>query len=25
LEQQESGSLIRPRASYVGRMPVREE
>ena len=25
LEQQESGSLIRPRASYVGRMPVRED
>jgi citrate synthase len=25
LEQQESGSLIRPRASYVGRMPLREE
>ena len=25
LEQQESGSLIRPRASYAGRMPVREE
>jgi citrate synthase len=25
LEQQESGSLIRPRASYVGRLPVREE
>jgi citrate synthase len=25
LEQQESGSLIRPRASYVGRMPAREE
>ena len=24
LEQQESGSLIRPRASYVGRMPQRE-
>lgn len=25
LEQQESGSLIRPRASYVGRMPARED
>ncbi|GLQ51091.1 citrate synthase family protein [Dyella flava] len=25
LEQQENGSLIRPRASYVGRMPAREE
>lgn len=25
LEQQESGSLIRPRASYVGRMPLRED
>lgn len=25
LEQQESGSLIRPRASYVGRMPQRED
>jgi citrate synthase len=25
LEQQESGSLIRPRASYVGRMPTRED
>jgi citrate synthase len=25
LEQQESGSLIRPRASYAGRMPTREE
>ncbi|HUA80204.1 MAG TPA: citrate synthase family protein [Dyella sp.] len=24
LEQQEGGSLIRPRASYVGRMPIRE-
>jgi citrate synthase len=25
LEQQEGGSLIRPRASYVGRMPQRDE
>ncbi|HTV84129.1 MAG TPA: citrate synthase family protein [Dyella sp.] len=25
LEQQESGSLIRPRASYVGRLPARED
>lgn len=25
LEQQESGSLIRPRASYVGRMPQRDD
>jgi citrate synthase len=25
LEQQESGSLIRPRANYVGRVPVRDE
>jgi citrate synthase len=25
LEQQEDGSLIRPRASYVGRLPARED
>lgn len=25
LEQQQSGSLIRPRANYVGQMPLREE